>query len=427
MKKVLLMCLTVLCVFLILPGCSAEPEKETVSISFMHGWGGSGADHIGMRELFSAFEKANPDIHIAYDTSPDLGIVMEKAADMLAVDKTPNIISTNGNVQYVSSAKKKGVALDLMPYLQEDAAFASNISPQILEALQEPDGALYTLPDAVEYIGYWYNASLFKQAGITDTGTPEGSVILPKTWEEFWAACDALAEISPQTGAVPIQLQVSQMEFFLGARLAAVSENSLAFMQKETATCDREDAEIAVSELIRALSYDTQGGTALDIRQNFFNGESAIYIDGVWANTDLVETTTQQEIRYAAFPGRQGETISYDNPATGYVISNVGSPKQIDACVRFLKYMLSEDVQEQMVTKTHQAPSNPKIEDEWIRERVPILADAVQVCKEADQQILTLYSVLPVKSFANLEQRLEELLRDESGQQSIVAIITDSD
>ena len=259
MKKVLLMCLTVLCVFLILPGCSAEPEKETVSISFMHCWGGSSADHIEMRELFSAFEKANPDIHIAYDTSPDLGIVMEKAADMLAVDKTPNIISTNGNVQYVSSAKKKGVALDLMPYLQEDAAFASNISPQILEALQEPDGALYTLPDAVEYIGYWYNASLFKQAGITDTGTPEGSVILPKTWEEFWAACDALAEISPQTGAVPIQLQVSQMGFFLGARLAAVSENSLAFMQKETAMCDREDAEIAVSELIRALSYDTQG------------------------------------------------------------------------------------------------------------------------------------------------------------------------
>ena len=206
-----------------------------------------------------------------------------------------------------------------------------------------------------------------------------------------------------------------------------MSENSLAFMQKETAMCDREDAEIAVSELIRALSYDTQGGTALDIRQNFFNGKSAIYIDGVWANTDLVETTTQQEIRYAAFPGRQGETISYANPATGYVISNVGSPKQIDACVRFLKYMLSEDVQEQMVTKTHQAPSNPKIEDEWIRERVPILADAVQVCKEADQQILTLYSVLPVKSFANLEQRLEELLRDESGQQSIVAIITDSD
>lgn len=228
-KRQLCGLLVLLCVFL--TACSAAAETEPVSISFMHGWGGSGADHVGMRELFAEFEAENPDIHIVYDTSPDLGIVMEKAADMLAVDKTPNIISTNGNVQYVSNATKKGVALDLTPYLQEDATFASDVSPQILQALQEPDGAVYTLPDAVEYIGYWYNASLFQQAGITDTGTPEGTVVLPQTWEEFWAACDALAEISPQTGAVPLQLQVSQMGFFLGARLAAASEDALSFMQ----------------------------------------------------------------------------------------------------------------------------------------------------------------------------------------------------
>ena len=350
---------------------------------------------------------------------------MEKAADMLAVDKTPNIISTNGNVQYVSNATKKGVALDLTPYLQEDATFASDVSPQILQALQEPDGAVYTLPDAVEYIGYWYNASLFRQAGITDTGTPEGTVVLPQTWEEFWAVCDALAEISPQTGAVPLQLQVSQMGFFLGARLAAASEDALSFMQKQTPVCRREDAELAVSELMRALAYDTQRGTAPDVRRNFFDGKSAIYIDGVWANTELAETTTKQEIRYAAFPGFSRETIAYANPATGYVISNDGSERQIDACVRFLKYMLSKDVQEQIVTKTHQAPSNPNILDTWIHEQVPVLADAVQSCKQADLQILTLYSVLPAKTSAQLEQQLEELLRGKDVQQSVVSIIAD--
>ena len=40
-----------------------------------------------MRELFSAFEKANPDIHIAYDTSPDLGIVMAVSYTHLDVYK----------------------------------------------------------------------------------------------------------------------------------------------------------------------------------------------------------------------------------------------------------------------------------------------------------------------------------------------------
>lgn len=381
----------------LLTACSTVSKDESVSISFMHGWGGSGFDHVGMRELFAEFEALNPDVHIVYDTSPDLGIVMEKAADMLAVDKAPSIISTNGNVQYVSNARKKGVALNLMPYLQEDETFASDISPHILQALQEPSGEIYTLPDAVEYIGYWYNASLFRQAGITDTGTPNGKVVLPRTWEEFWNACDALAEISPQTGAVPLQLQVSQMGFFLGARLAAVSADALNYMQKDSPVCHREDAELAVSELVNALSYDVRRGTALDIRQNFFDGKSAIYIDGVWANTEFTETTTKQEIRYAAFPGLCGETIAYANPATGYVISSDGSQKQIDASIRFLKYMLSEDVQKQIVIKTHQAPSNPKISEPWIHEQVPILAEAMQVCQEADQQILTLYTVLPAK------------------------------
>ena len=411
----------------LLTACSTVSKDESVSISFMHGWGGSGFDHVGMRELFAEFEALNPDVHIVYDTSPDLGIVMEKAADMLAVDKAPSIISTNGNVQYVSNARKKGVALNLMPYLQEDETFASDISPHILQALQEPSGEIYTLPDAVEYIGYWYNASLFRQAGITDTGTPNGKVVLPRTWEEFWDACDALAEIAPQTGAVPLQLQVSQMGFFLGARLAAVSADALNYMQKDSPVCHREDAELAVSELVNALSYDVRRGTALDIRQNFFDGKSAIYIDGVWANTEFTETTTKQEIRYAAFPGLCGETIAYANPATGYVISSDGSQKQIDASIRFLKYMLSEDVQKQIVIKTHQAPSNPKISEPWIHEQVPILAEAMQVCQEADQQILTLYTVLPAKKSAQLEQSLEDLLRGKPVQQLIISIIADNE
>lgn len=411
----------------LLTACSTVSKDESVSISFMHGWGGSGFDHVGMRELFAEFEALNPDVHIVYDTSPDLGIVMEKAADMLAVDKAPSIISTNGNVQYVSNARKKGVALNLMPYLQEDETFASDISPHILQALQEPSGEIYTLPDAVEYIGYWYNASLFRQAGITDTGTPNGKVVLPRTWEEFWNTCDALAEISPQTGAVPLQLQVSQMGFFLGARLAAVSADALNYMQKDSPVCHREDAELAVSELVNALSYDVRRGTALDIRQNFFDGKSAIYIDGVWANTEFTETTTKQEIRYAAFPGLCGETIAYANPATGYVISSDGSQKQIDASIRFLKYMLSEDVQKQIVIKTHQAPSNPKISEPWIHEQVPILAEAMQACQEADQQILTLYTVLSAKKSAQLEQSLEDLLRGKPVQQLIISIIADNE
>lgn len=84
--------------------------------------------------------------------------------------------------------------------------------------------------------------------------------------------------------------------------------------------------------------------------------------------------------------------------------------------------MLSEDIQKQIVIKTHQAPSNPKISEPWIHEQVPILAEAMQVRQEADQQILTLYTVLPAKKSAQLEQSLEDLLRGKPVQQLIISM-----
>ena len=45
----------------LLTACSTVSKDESVSISFMHGWGGSGFDHVGMRELFAEFEALNPD------------------------------------------------------------------------------------------------------------------------------------------------------------------------------------------------------------------------------------------------------------------------------------------------------------------------------------------------------------------------------
>ena len=35
-----------------------------------------------MRQIYADFEKANPDISVVYDTSPDITVVMQKANDM---------------------------------------------------------------------------------------------------------------------------------------------------------------------------------------------------------------------------------------------------------------------------------------------------------------------------------------------------------
>lgn len=410
-----------------LSACAAQQAPQPVVITLMHGWGGSRADHLAMSQIYADFAAENPDIQLQYDASPDITVVIDKANDMLAADTMPDIISTNGNSGFVDGAKKKNLALDLAPYLAADPEFAANISDGVLQAWTNADGTLYTIPDVQEVIGYWYNEDLFRQAGITDTGTPDGAVTPPTTWDDFWAACDALAAIEGQTGAAPMRMQKDQLRILLGARLAAQDGPSRQFMQNKAAACDAAEVRAAAADMQRAIAYsNAEPLSAADARQLFFEGKSAIYWNGVWANTELTQTTTAQHIRYACFPSNTGGAVSYVSPQSGYVLGNTGSQEQIDACVRFLKYIVSEDVQKRIVTETGQVPGNPKITTDWISSEAPILGKAVETCYQADTQILSLYILLSDRQVSELDRCVEQMLQGNDVTDRLLTILSGS-
>lgn len=408
-----------------LSACAKTQAAEPVSITLMHGWGASAQDHVGMRAIYDDFAAQNPDIILQYDSSPDISVVIEKANNMLALDKMPDIISTNGHASFLENAKVKQTALDLAPYIKEDASFAENISQNVLDAWTDDSGAVYTLPDAQEVIGYWYNEDIFRLAGVTDTGDENGKVVLPRTWEQFWQACDKIAAISHSTNAAPMLMQLDQMRILLGARLAANDNSSREFMQGKNALCDADDVTQAVAELSRAATY--YSGEPLserDVRQMFFDGQSAIYFNGVWANTELGQTSNGQNIKYANFPSDTAQSICYISPASGYVLSSTNSPAETQACLRFLKYMISEPVQKRIVTQTRQAPSNPKITTQWIEQEVPILGEALGICYNSDVSILSLYIILDAKDSATLDIAMEQLLRGDISPDAFYPILT---
>ena len=86
-----------------------------------------------MQEIYRAFDEANPDIVLNYQPSSDSNIAVEQANNMLAIDKMPDIVSTNGQSYYVQNAVKRGMALDLLPYIEADEAFIRSIHPSVLE------------------------------------------------------------------------------------------------------------------------------------------------------------------------------------------------------------------------------------------------------------------------------------------------------
>ena len=152
--------------FGMLTGCGFR--QEPVEITFIHGFGTSEATHVAMRQIYQDFEKKHPAIKLHIISMPSSQDVVEKVENMLAVGKVPDVIFTAGEgkdtiYEYMIAHEK---AVDLMPYLEADEAFYENVSPMILDTWKTEQGELYTVSDVLFMVGYWYNCSLFEQAGI---------------------------------------------------------------------------------------------------------------------------------------------------------------------------------------------------------------------------------------------------------------------
>ena len=66
-------------------------------------------------------------------------------------------------------------------------------------------------------------------------------------------------------------------------------------------------------------------------------------------------------MEYALFSDKNNKDVAMVSAYPGYFIGSSSDTKQKEACIRFLKYMLSEKVQTKIWKKTGQIPSNPNV------------------------------------------------------------------
>lgn len=410
---------------IVLTSCGSKPAQEQVVITLMHGWGWATPDHVAMRQIYKDFELANPDVKIIFDSSPNLNVVIEKANDMLAADKMPDIISTNGSSQFLNNALIKRYALDLKPYIDADEEFRNSIHPSTLDVWMK-DNQIYTLPDALEVIGYWYNEDIMRQAGITVDSTPDSAIKIPTTWDEFWETCNRIqgwAEANNKD-VIPLMMEKEQNTAFLGARIAGDSSNGYKLIN-DSIDFQSQEFRHAIDDLRKAQSYsnDTKINIS-DARQMFLDKKTVFYFNGVWESADFSMSSIKDHIKSAVFPGYDQHTISYISPSSGYVIGNTGDPRKIEACVRFLKYMLSEEVQKRMVQETKQVPSNPNVSLSWIKETTGLLGQALETAYQADIQIRTLESSGNKILLDAMQNNVERAIKNEITTDELIQILS---
>ena len=368
-----------LLIIIVLSGCNREEPQEITEITLMHGWGGSLATHEMMQSIFDEFMSQNPDIKLVCQALPDSSVVLEKANEMLAVNKMPDIISTNGNADYVGNAVKKGKALDLMPYILKNEALQKSIYHTVFDTWTTEEGQIYTLPDAMEASGYWYNEEIFIRAGVAKP---------PETWEEFWETCEKVKNLQD---VYPMAMEkIQAVEYFLPARIAGISLEGLSFVESMPERFDRECFYSGMEDVRRAYSYSMPVNSLNDAREAFRNGKIAFYFNGVWECEELKE---MKGVRYADYPTETGQSLAYLSASSGYVVCNSKDEKKVAACIRFLEYILSDQVQTKIAIETGQAPSNPQVNPDTIQEGYPLLGESLSVVRKADIQIKSIYSV----------------------------------
>lgn len=383
-----------LCVFA-LSGCAEMTEPKQVEVTLIHGWGGTLNTHKIMQEVYREFSEKNPDILLTCIPYSDSSIAVQRANDMLAVGKMPDIVSTNGLSYYMNHAVKRNKAMDLMPFLKKDETFKNMIHPSVFESWETGNGHLYTVPDALEVAGYWYNREYMKAAGIEDEN---GEIAEPKTWDDFLDMVRRLKVWTDSAGgniSVCSLEQIQLLEFLFPARLAGEGERGLALFSKATVSFDGETLAPVMRDLGILEEVSKPVENIESARQDFNDGKTVLYFNGIWESNALTKGNGQEDIGYSAYPFDGTRQLAYISASSGYVVAKQKNEKKSEACIRFLKYMLSEEVQRKLAVSTGQMPSNPNVDWEKVRKENPVLAGAIDKMYEAEIPINMIRTVWP--------------------------------
>ena len=110
----------------------------------------------------------------------------------------PAVVTNLGpEAAFAEALMRDGRLMDQRPYFDADPEWQQVAFPESVEFNTNPEGQMFTSPSTgASYIGIYYNQEMFAEAGIDR---------FPTTWDEFFAACDALkaAGIRSAHAAVP--------------------------------------------------------------------------------------------------------------------------------------------------------------------------------------------------------------------------------
>lgn len=283
--------------------------------------------------LVNKFMEENPDIQINITLAEATTTTL---ISRVAAGNIPQLVSVFPWTASYKDMFREGLFMDLT-----DQDFMKRVTPSVLKQC-EVNGKQYSLPLTTNTFGLYYNVDIFEELGLT----------VPKTMDEMWDVCDKLVEAGIQPFSFPDKKAVRISQQFDRMLIGCVDHD---FYSK----CDelvkgnykiKDDPNIRkyAETILKLREYGNPDSLGYDDEpayEEFTSGKSAMYLDGSWAVTTFETMNPDLNFTCTAVPAITTDDFwTAGTVDTAYAISADCTPEETDACLRFLNFLVREDI-----------------------------------------------------------------------------------
>lgn len=247
-------------------------------------------------------------------------------------------------------------------YLYDISSYYSTDEREQFITMNYYNNKLYGVPIQESSAGFYYNKSLFAQAGIDVSGI---SVDNPWTFDQFKAACQKLKDIN----VVPVDMRMDATQDETATYLlypfiyAAGGEFVNPSNGKQAKGYFNSDASKKGFQFLKDLlssGYTNYGIGATD----FFTGKTGMYLSSGWTIPDLdnkFPTTFPNRDAWGLLPYPKDVKAASANGSWSFAVGN-NSRKDKTPVIKLLKYLTNADSSKAITDATKMIPANKGVE-----------------------------------------------------------------